>query len=226
MIIAKAAALLGSRKTGHIAAGFGWGLLLAFIPTGSFFWVLLLVISFFFRHNHIIKLLVMVLFKLLLLPAAPLVDALGWGVLHIGALQGWFTTLYNMPFVPFTRFNNTMVAGGLAGGLAAGILSYILVYALVPPLRNKVTASSWFRSLSRSPLFAAAFEPVASEEADASAGSSPADIAASPPKATGETSPEAAASAVPESPAPTETSPADKASGAEAAGATGKEEQQ
>jgi uncharacterized protein (TIGR03545 family)/uncharacterized protein (TIGR03546 family) len=149
-MIRRIAALLGGRKTGHVAAGFGWGLFLAFLPMGGFFWVFFLILSFFLRHNHVIKLLVMLGFKLILPLAAPLVDALGWALLHLEGLQGFFTALYNMPLVPLTKFNNTMTAGGLAGGFILGILSYMAVCALAPVCRNtlgpKIAASAWYRA--------------------------------------------------------------------------------
>jgi uncharacterized protein (TIGR03546 family) len=136
-------ALNGNVKREQIAAGFAWGLLLALVPAGVF-WAALFLISFFLRHNHGSKLLVMVVCKLLMpLAAAPL-DALGWAVLHLDGLQPLFTELYNMPFVPFTRFNNTLVAGGLVGGLVLWVpvffsaLGFVTLYraTLAPALRN------------------------------------------------------------------------------------------
>jgi uncharacterized protein (TIGR03546 family) len=129
-------ALNSNVKKSQIAAGFAWGLLLGLVPAGNFFWVLLLVISFFFHHHHGGKCVAMVIVKLLgPLTALPL-DALGWAVLHIGALQPLFTALYNMPLVPFTRFYNTLVAGGLAGGLALWLPAFLLMLGLVPLYRN------------------------------------------------------------------------------------------
>jgi uncharacterized protein (TIGR03546 family) len=131
-------ALNGNVKRSQLAAGFAWGLLLALIPMGNFFWLALLLVSFFFRHNHGAKLLSMAALKLLAPVIAPLVDALGWEILHSAALQPLFTTLYNMPFVPFTKFNNTLVAGGLAGGLALWLPAFCLFMVLIPLYRNRV----------------------------------------------------------------------------------------
>ena len=111
-------ALNGNVKKSQLAAGFAWGTLLALIPALNVFWLALFLLSFFFRHNHASKLFTMVILKLLSPVIAPWIDALGWEFLHIAALQPLFTTLYNMPFVPWTKFNNTLVAGGLVGGIA------------------------------------------------------------------------------------------------------------
>jgi uncharacterized protein (TIGR03546 family) len=122
----------------QIAAGFSWGLLLGLIPVGNVFWVLLFVVSFFFKHHHASKLLVMAIFKLVSPAVAPLVDIIGWEVLHIDVLQPLFTGLYNMPFVPFTRFNNTLVAGGIVSGIILWLPVFFLITLLIPVYRNKV----------------------------------------------------------------------------------------
>ena len=131
-------ALNGNVKKSQMAAGFAWGLLLGLVPAGNCFWVVLLVISFFFHHHHGSKLVAMAVVKLMgPLTAMPL-DALGWFVLHIEALQPLFTAMYNMPFVPFTRFYNTLVAGGLAGGLVLWLPAFFLMLALVPLYRHSL----------------------------------------------------------------------------------------
>ena len=58
-------ALNGNVKKSQLAAGFAWGLLLGLVPMGNFFWVVLFLVSFFFRHNHASKLLSMAALKLL-----------------------------------------------------------------------------------------------------------------------------------------------------------------
>lgn len=120
----------------QIAAGFSWGLLLGLIPAGNIFWIVLFVLSFIFRHHHASKLFVMAIVKLASGVVAPLVDIAGWEVLHIEALQPFFTQLYNTPFVPFTNFNNTLVAGGIVCGVILWLPVFILVFLLVPVYRN------------------------------------------------------------------------------------------
>jgi uncharacterized protein (TIGR03546 family) len=131
-------ALNGNIKKSQLAAGFAWGILLALVPLGNFFWIVLFVVSFFFKHNHASKVLLMTVLKLFSPLIAPLIDLLGWEILHINALQPLFTTLYNMPFVPFTRFYNTLVAGGLAGGIILWLPVFFLFMALIPLYRNAV----------------------------------------------------------------------------------------
>jgi uncharacterized protein (TIGR03546 family) len=123
-------------KRWQVAAGVAWGLLLALVPLGNFFWIVLLIAALFFRHRRILMLLVMAAGKLLMPLFVMPLDAVGWAVLHIDALQPLFTGLYNTPFVPFTRFNNTLVAGGLVCGLILWLPSYLIVFGLLTLVRK------------------------------------------------------------------------------------------
>ncbi|MDR0601813.1 MAG: TIGR03546 family protein [Treponema sp.] len=124
-------------KRWRIAAGAAWGVLLALVPLGNFFWIVLLLVSLFLRHRRILSLLVMGAGKFLLLPLIVMpLDALGWAVLHIGALEPFFTSFYNMPLVPFTGFNNTLVAGGLVCGIILWLPVFFLVFGLLSVYRN------------------------------------------------------------------------------------------
>lgn len=152
-------ALNGNVKKSQLAAGFAWGTLLALIPALNVFWLMLFLLSFFFRHNHASKLFTMVILKLLSPVIAPWIDTLGWEFLHIAPLQPLFTTLYNMPFVPWTKFNNTLVAGGLVGGIALWLPVFLLFMALIPLYRNilavKIRNSRLIKAIGKIPFLSA-----------------------------------------------------------------------
>jgi uncharacterized protein (TIGR03546 family) len=143
----------------QIAAGFAWGILLGLIPAGNIFWVVLFVCSFFFKHHHASKILSMTALKLLSGFITPFVDIAGWEVLHIEALLPFFTALYNMPLVPLTRFNNTLVAGGLVSGIILWLPVYFLVFLLVPLYRNtlapKIRENKLVKTIKNIPLVSA-----------------------------------------------------------------------
>jgi uncharacterized protein (TIGR03546 family) len=156
--------LNGNLKKTQIAAGFSWGLLLGLIPAGNVFWIVLFVVSFFFKHHHASKVLVLAIIKLLSGAIAPLMDTVGWELLHIESLQGLFTSLYNMPFVPFTKFNNTLVAGGLASGIILWLPVFILILFLVPVYRSRIVPrlrnSKTFAKIKKLPFIAPLLEAV------------------------------------------------------------------
>ena len=140
----------------QIAAGFCWGLFLGLVPAGNLFWVVFFAGSFLFKHHHPSKLLCMAILKLLSGVTAPLVDMVGWEVLHIEALQPLFTSLYNMPFVPFTKFNNTLVAGGIVSGAILWLPVFFLVCLIVPLYRHtlapKIRQNKIVKSIKKVPL--------------------------------------------------------------------------
>ncbi|GMO45626.1 MAG: hypothetical protein Ta2G_00560 [Termitinemataceae bacterium] len=131
-------ALNGNVKKTQIAAGFSWGLLLGLLPAGNAFWIVLFVLSLFFKHNQGAKIFVMAIIKLAAPLSAVLLDKLGWAVLHIDALQPLFTAMYNMPFVPFTKFYNTLVAGGFVAGLVLWLPLFVCTVLLIPVYRNTI----------------------------------------------------------------------------------------
>ena len=149
-------ALNGNLGKAQIAAGFSWGLLLGLIPAGNLLWIVLFVVSFFFRHHHASKILVMAILKLLSGFSAPLIDVVGWEVLHIEALQPVLINLYNMPFVPFTKFYNTLVAGGITSGVILWLPVFILIFSLVPVYRNKISPkirnNKLVKSIKKTPI--------------------------------------------------------------------------
>jgi uncharacterized protein (TIGR03546 family) len=151
-------ALNGNVSKTQIAAGFAWGLLLGLIPTGNAFWIVLFLVSFFFTHHHGAKISALAFLKLLLPLFVYQIDSLGWYILHIESLRPLFTSLYNMPFVPFTKFNNTLVMGGLAAGLILWLpVFFLLSLAIIPFFRNyvvpKIRNSKIIQAIAKFPLF-------------------------------------------------------------------------
>lgn len=144
----------------QIAAGFAWGLLLGLIPAGNFFWIVLFAVSFLFKHHHGSKMFVLAILKILSGAVAPLMDMVGWEILYTAALQPFFTMLYNTPFiVPLTRFNNTLVTGGIASGIILWLPVFFLVFLMIPMYRNtlapKIRNSKIVKSIKNIPFVSA-----------------------------------------------------------------------
>lgn len=119
-------ALNANAHPGDIAHAVSLGLLLAFVPKANLLWVFLFCFTIFVRVNKGSFFISLILLGFVVPFADRLVDGLGYGILSLPFLKSFYTVLYQTPFIGLTRFNNTMVAGGLA----AGIITYFPVYFL------------------------------------------------------------------------------------------------
>jgi len=69
----------------------------------------------------------------------PWFHTLGYNLLvNVQSLRGLWTTLYNTPVVPFTRFNNTVVMGSLVISIGMLLPVYFLSKKLVISYREKL----------------------------------------------------------------------------------------
>lgn len=120
-----------------IALGSIWGL----TPFMSLHNLLILAIIIFFRVNGTSAFLGLGVFSAVSPLFDPLTTRIGEFLLGIPALKGFYTALYNMPVVPWTRFNNTLTLGSLVFALALFIPMYLILQVLVVQYREKVMAS-------------------------------------------------------------------------------------
>lgn len=108
--------------TGHnqLAAGLACGLVLGFSPILSLQALLVLFLAFFLRIQLGAAFLSAFFFKFLAYLIDPLSDHLGRFALEAPSLRPLYVSLYNMPLVPMTRFNDSIIMG-------SGILAFALV---------------------------------------------------------------------------------------------------
>jgi len=155
-IVKLAVALNTNRGVGEVAAAVAFGLLLALVPSGNLLWLALLLVTLLLKVNLAVELLFLALFKLAVPLVDPLLDRLGLAVLTTPALRPPYTALYNMPVVPFTRFNNSLVAGGLLAGVAVWLPAYLLFRTLVRLYRSRIKErienSKLYKGFTRLPL--------------------------------------------------------------------------
>lgn len=128
--------------TGNIslAAGMTCGFILGMTPSLSLHSLLIFLILFFFRIQIGAALVTAFFFKFIAFLLDPAFHAVGEKVLAIESLQGFFTTLYNMPLIPFTRFNNTIVMGSFVITFALSPLVFILSQLFIVKYREVVVA--------------------------------------------------------------------------------------
>lgn len=110
--------LHSSVSPNQIAGGCVLGMLLGLLPAKTLLTVFLAVIVLILNVNIGSAMLVATLTALVAFFLDPLFHATGHFLLVKSAgLTPLWTKLYNMPLIPFTRFNNTVVLGSLAVGL-------------------------------------------------------------------------------------------------------------
>ncbi|MFT3724527.1 MAG: TIGR03546 family protein [Hyphomonadaceae bacterium] len=146
-------------ETGHnqIAAGIAAGFVLGMSPMLSLQVFLVFLIIFFFRVQMGAAFLAAFFFAFLHWCLDPIFHSLGASVLESESLNGLFTTLYNMPLVPLTRFNNSIVMGAGIFTLLASPIVFFCSRLLILKYREKVVerfkqTKLWKSRKSHSPL--------------------------------------------------------------------------
>ena len=128
----------------QVAWGFALGAILGLVPN-MFMKLVLFIVIMMFRVNVSAAFLAWAVYEILSFALDPLFDIIGYQVLTIGSLNAFYTWLYNLPVVPFTKFNNTVVMGSLIVGIILIIPNMIIAKKLLvyyrTHLRDKV--SKW-----------------------------------------------------------------------------------
>ena len=128
----------------QVAWGFALGAILGLVPN-MFMKLVLFIVIMMFRVNVSAAFLAWAVYEILSFALDPLFDIIGYQVLTIGSLNAFYTWLYNLPVVPFTKFNNTVVMGSLVVGIILIIPNMIIAKKLLvyyrTHLRDKV--SKW-----------------------------------------------------------------------------------
>ncbi len=149
-------ALNSNSRPSELASGIAFGFLLALIPGSNLLWIGIFVITFFLKHNIAAMLLSMGLFKLFISVFDPFLDQIGWFVLNIPQLNNFFTALNNIPLIPYSNFNNSMVMGGFIVGIILWLPVFFLCIFLVKIYRVKIAyriaESKFVKAIKRVPI--------------------------------------------------------------------------
>lgn len=120
-------------ETGHnqIAAGISAGFILGMTPMLSLQSFLVFFCIFFFRIQAGAALIAAFFFAFAGWLLDPMFHAIGSTVLEMPALEGLFTAMYNVPLLPLTRFNNSIVMGsGVVTILASPFVYFVSLYMI------------------------------------------------------------------------------------------------
>ncbi|MDC7235181.1 MAG: TIGR03546 family protein [Spirochaetales bacterium] len=131
-------ALNSNSRPGELASGIAFGFCLALIPKGNLLWIIIFSIAFLLKHNLAAMLLSLLLFPPLASLMDPLLHNTGQLILTMPAFQSFFTTLYNLPVLPWLKFNNTIVMGAFLWNLILWLPLFFLFRQLVVVYRKKV----------------------------------------------------------------------------------------
>ena len=126
--------------TNQLASGLAAGLILGFAPLLSLQALLVLTLCFFFRIQLGAAFLSAFFFKFIAFIFDPLTDRLGRSVLESEFLRPLFISMYNVPFVPLTRFNNSITMGSALVSLVLVIPMFFVFKAAVFKYRETVVA--------------------------------------------------------------------------------------
>ncbi len=147
----------------QVGAGVAFALLLGLIPfvlpvvpPVNLLWIVIFLTSLFLKVNQSFLAVFLLIFKLLAPLAYPATSRVGEAILSAPFLQDFFTALNNLPVVPFTFFNSTLVMGGLAVGLVLftplTLGSTLLIKLYRDRLRERIARSKLVKGFYKIPL--------------------------------------------------------------------------
>jgi uncharacterized protein (TIGR03546 family) len=120
------AALQGEDDPSYAAAGVALGAAWGLVPKDNLCSVLFVLAFFFLRMDKGLALASAALFTPLGFVLDGPAHALGSALLASAALRPLWTWLYDLPVLPLTRFNNTVVLGNLAIGALLFVPLFVL----------------------------------------------------------------------------------------------------
>lgn len=134
--IAKLIKILRSAATpGQIGAGFIMGMIVGLTPFWSLHNLLVLFLIILLNVNLAMAIFSFLIFSGIAYILDPIFHDIGFFMLvDLSFLKGLWTSLYNIPVVALTRFNNTIVMGSLVSSLILlypvylGTTRFVLVY--------------------------------------------------------------------------------------------------
>lgn len=124
-------ALGANSKPSQIANSFCIGFILGVMPKNNLLWWLVFIFFMFVRINKAGYFIMMLIGAFVSPYLDPTFHKIGEFVLTYEPLVPVYSKLLEIPFVGFTRFNNTIVCGSLVAGIIAYIPLYIFMLVFI-----------------------------------------------------------------------------------------------
>lgn len=109
--------LHGGSDPRHLAAGFALGAALGLVPKGNLFAAVFFLLFFLFNVDKGMAFISAAFFTGVGYAIDKTAHALGLALLKAPGLHGLWTSLYDLPILPLTRFNNSVVLGNFVLGV-------------------------------------------------------------------------------------------------------------
>ncbi|MEM7312538.1 MAG: TIGR03546 family protein [Planctomycetota bacterium] len=112
-----AKALTAESAPRRVAMGFAMGIAIGIMPKGNLTAITLICMLFAMRLNIAAALVSASIFTLLSPIADPIFHSVGRHLLTLSGMQGIYANWWQMPLIPWTQLNNTVVLGALVVGI-------------------------------------------------------------------------------------------------------------
>lgn len=134
--------LRSGQTPAQIAGGFALGALVGLMPILTLQGLLLWLVIFVLNVNLTAVFLSATIFTLVAYLFDPVFHALGYFLLvDVHSFHGLWTSLYNAPIAPLTRFNNTVALGSFLSGVVLFLPIYLGMQRFVVAYRTHIGAS-------------------------------------------------------------------------------------
>jgi uncharacterized protein (TIGR03546 family) len=128
----------------QVAAGLAFGVFLGFAPFLSLQTFLVLIIVFLFRVQLGAAFLSAFFFKFVAFLLDPVADPVGRSLLENESLRPVWTYMFNVPFLPMTRFNNSIILGSFCISILLCPVLFFVFKMLI--LKYQATVAKKFES--------------------------------------------------------------------------------
>ena len=157
-LIARLIKILNSEsEPGQISLAFCFSMVAGLTPALSPHNLVVLLVVLLLRVNLSAFILGWLFFSAAAYLLDPLFHLIGRGLLRADALETIWTSLYNMPILRLTRFNNTVVMGSLAFALAGFVPLYYLSNMLIGRYRDhlldRLRKTRWMTAVKATKIF-------------------------------------------------------------------------
>lgn len=143
--------------THQLAIGLTLGIFLGFSPFLSLQTFLILIILLVFKVQIGAAFLSAFFFKFIAYLTDPAADWLGRRTLEHSSLVELWTTMYNLPLLPYTRFNNSIVMGSFVLALIISPIIYFVFLQLIKQYRSRVVEkfenSKMWKAFKATPVY-------------------------------------------------------------------------